>query len=62
LHRPWSPPVPSWVLPLGSWLLQTEASLASTSCRAAPRHFLDIGFEFEFPELRPALANIYPKR
>jgi uncharacterized protein len=62
LHRPWSPPVPSWVLPLGSWLLQTEASLALTGCRAAPRHFLDIGFEFEFPELRPALANIYPKR
>jgi uncharacterized protein len=59
LHRPWSPPVPRWALPFGSRLLQTEGSLALTSCRAAPKHFLDSGFEFEFPELRQALASIY---
>jgi NAD dependent epimerase/dehydratase family enzyme len=40
--------------------MQTEATLALTSCRAAPKHFLDSGFEFEFPELPRALANIYP--
>jgi uncharacterized protein len=62
LRRPWSPPVPKSALPLGSWLLQTEASLALTSCRAIPRHFLESGFEFEFPELREALANIYRHR
>jgi uncharacterized protein len=62
LGRPWSPPIPKWALPLGSWLLQTEASLALTSCRAIPEHFLDSGFEFEFPELRPALGNIYPSQ
>jgi uncharacterized protein (TIGR01777 family) len=59
LGRPWSPPVPKWALPLGSRLLQTEASLALTSCRAVPKHFVDSGFEFEFPEIRGALANIY---
>ena len=62
LHRPWSPPVPKWALPVGSWLMGTEASLALTSCRAVPKHFIDSGFKFEFPELRPALANIYPAR
>ena len=62
LHRPWTPPVPKWALPVGSWLMGTEASLALTSCRAVPKHFADSGFKFEFPELRPALANIYPAR
>ena len=62
LHRPWSPPVPKWALPVGSWLMGTEASLALTSCRAVPKYFIDSGFKFEFPELRPALANIYPTR
>jgi uncharacterized protein (TIGR01777 family) len=60
LHRPWSPPVPRWALPIGSRLMRTEASLAVTSCRASPRHFLDRGFEFGFPVLHQALANIYP--
>lgn len=60
LHRPWTPPVPKWALPIGSWLMQTEASLALTSCRAVPKHFVDRRFEFEFPQLRPALTNIYP--
>jgi uncharacterized protein (TIGR01777 family) len=59
LHRPWSPPVPNWVLPIGSRLMQTETSLALTSCRAMPKHFLDSSFEFEFPDLKRALAKIY---
>ena len=62
VHRPWSPPVPEWAVPIGSWLMRTEATLALTSCQAAPKHFLDSGFEFEFPELRRALANIYPSQ
>ena len=62
LHRPWSPPVPEWAAHIGSRLMRTEASLALTSCRAAPTHFLESGFEFEFPELRQALANIYPNK
>jgi NAD dependent epimerase/dehydratase family enzyme len=59
LRRPWRPPVPKRVRPLASWLMQEEPSLALTSCRAIPKHFLDIGFKFEFPELQRALANIY---
>jgi uncharacterized protein (TIGR01777 family) len=62
LHRPWSPPVPKWAVHVGSWLMRTEPSLALTSCRAAPKHFLESGFEFEFPELRQTLANIYPSQ
>jgi uncharacterized protein len=61
-HRPWSPPVPKWAAQIGSWLMGTEANLALTSCRAAPRHFLESGFEFEFPELGQTLANIYPSQ
>lgn len=62
LHRPWSPPVPKWGARIGSWLMGTEASLALVSQRAVPKHFLESGFKFEFPELRRALANIYPSR
>jgi uncharacterized protein (TIGR01777 family) len=59
LHRPWSPPVPKMAARIGSWLLGTQADLALTSTRAVPKHFLDCGFTFEFPEIRPALENIY---
>jgi uncharacterized protein (TIGR01777 family) len=58
LHRPWSPPVPKFAAQLGSWLMGTEASLALVSQRGAPKHFLDKGFKFDFPELRPALADL----
>ena len=60
LHRPWSPPVPEWAARLGSWVLGTEPSLAFISQRCVPRHFLEKDFSFEFQELRPALANIFP--
>jgi uncharacterized protein (TIGR01777 family) len=59
LHRPWSPPVPEFVARVGSWLMGTEASLALVSQRTVPKRFLEKNFEFEFPNLRDALANIY---
>ena len=62
LHRPWSPPVPEFAARIGSWLMGTEASLALVSQRCIPKRFLEKNFEFEFPELREALANIFPKR
>jgi len=62
LHRPWSPPTPSWGVRLGSWLMRTESSLALSGCRCAPRRFLDAGFRCRFPELRDALKNIYASR
>jgi uncharacterized protein len=61
LHRPWSPPVPEFAVRLWAALMGTEPSLALTSQRCAPRHFLETGFKFDFPELRSALTNIYPR-
>ena len=58
LRRPWSPPVPGFALHIGSRLIGTEASLALTSQRCAPRHFLEQDFRFDFPELRVALQNL----
>lgn len=58
LNRPWSPPVPVPLVYIGAWLMRTEASLALSGWRCTPRHFLEQGFQFEFPELRPALSNI----
>ena len=62
LRRPWSPPVPEVAARLGSWLMGTEASLALVSQRCVPKRFLEKDFEFEFPKLRKALANIYPDK
>ena len=61
LHRPWSPPVPSWGVRMGSWLMRTDSSLALSGCRCAPQRFLEAGFSFRFPDLRAALENIYGK-
>ena len=62
LHRPWSPPVPEFGARIGARLMGTEASLALVSQRCVPKRFLEKGFEFEFPELQTALANIYPNQ
>lgn len=62
LHRPWSPPVPEFAARIGSWLMGTEASLALVSQRCVPKRFLEKNFEFEFPNLHEALANIYPNK
>jgi uncharacterized protein len=56
--RPWSPPVPSWAVQIGAFLMRTEASLALTGRRCVPARFLESGFRFQFPELRPALTNL----
>jgi len=61
LHRPWSPPVPTFAARIGSELMGSNADLAVASQRCTPKHFLDQGFQFVFPELRPALDNIYSK-
>ena len=61
LHRPWSPPVPAPLARAGAWLMGSDGELALTSCRAVPRRFVEHGFDFQFPNLREALANLYPK-
>ena len=62
LDRPWSPPVPKFAARVGSQLMGTEASLALVSQRCVPKRFLERNLEFEFPNLRQALANIYPNK
>lgn len=59
LHRPWSPPVPNWAVHIGSFLMGTEACLALTGHRCAPKRLQELGFSFNFPKLREALADIY---
>jgi uncharacterized protein len=59
LHRPWSPPVPNWAVHIGSFLMGTEACLALTGHRCAPKRLHEIGFAFKFPTLREALTDLY---
>jgi hypothetical protein len=59
LHRPWSPPVPAWATRIGAFFMRTEPSLALTGRRCRPKRFLENGFQFEFPELRGALDDLY---
>jgi uncharacterized protein (TIGR01777 family) len=59
LHRPWSPPVPVAAAKIGAWLIGTDASLALTGQRCTPKHFLESGFEFKFPQLRGALEDLF---
>ena len=59
LHRPWSPPVPAFATRIGALFMRTEPSLALTGRRCRPRRFLESGFQFEFPELRGALTDLY---
>jgi len=59
LHRPWSPPVPAPFARAGAWLIGTDGELALASCRCVPRRFIQHGFDFRFPDLRDAFADLY---
>jgi uncharacterized protein (TIGR01777 family) len=62
LHRPWSPPVPGSFARAGAWVMGTEGELALLSYRCVPRRFSEHGFRFQFPNLRDALADLYPDK
>jgi uncharacterized protein (TIGR01777 family) len=59
LHRPWSPPVPAPMARAGAWLMGSDGDLALLSSRCIPRRLLEYGFQFQFPALREAFANLY---
>jgi uncharacterized protein (TIGR01777 family) len=59
LYRPWSPPVPGWLVKLSCKLTGFEASLALDGCRCTSKRFLESGFEYKFPGLQAALKDIY---
>jgi uncharacterized protein len=58
LHRPAAPPTPAWLLRVGAVVLGTDPALALTGRRCVPRRLQAHGFEFRFPELRPALEDL----
>jgi len=58
LHRPWSPPVPELAVKLGARFMGTEGSLALVSQRCSAQKILGTGFQFQFPELGPALRDL----
>lgn len=56
LKRPSLMPAPAFALRLA---LGEMADLILTGQRAIPRHLLDLGFTFRFPDLAAALSDIY---
>lgn len=61
LRRPWCPPTPAWLMPLGCWLFRTEPVLALTGRRGVPARLTTAGFTFQHPELAGALDDLYRK-
>lgn len=39
----------------------SEGDLALLSSRCVPQRFLEQGFQFQFPNLRDAFVDLYPK-
>jgi uncharacterized protein (TIGR01777 family) len=59
LHRPWSPPVPAWIVKLTArFVMGVDPSVAVGGCRAVPRHLLAEGFVFRYPDLGGALRDL----
>lgn len=61
LHRPWSPPAPAPLARAGAWLMGSDGSLALLSSRCIPSRFHEHGFQFRFPALPEALADLFAK-
>jgi len=59
LSRPWTPPVPAFVVKLAAlYLMKTDPQLVLTGRACAPTRLQVEGFQFEFPELTPALCDL----
>lgn len=55
-------PASRWMLELGSIAIRTETELILKSRWVLPERLLEAGYEFAFPELEPALADIVETR
>jgi uncharacterized protein len=60
LNRPWSPPTPAPLVRLGAWLMGSDPEIALTGRRCVPARLIEAGFDFELPELRTALDDLFP--
>ncbi|GAA3796373.1 epimerase [Cellulomonas soli] len=58
LHRPPAPPTPTWLVRAGSVVLRTDPALGLTGRRAVPARLTDAGFDFRYPDLAGALADL----
>ena len=58
LGVPFGIPTPRFVLELGSIAIRTETELVLKSRWVTPERLLAAGYEFEYPELEPALRQI----
>ncbi len=62
LQRPWSPSVPEFAVRLGARFMKSEPTLALTGQHCVPGKFMEIEFQYRFPQLRAALENLVPIR
>jgi hypothetical protein len=58
LHRPPAPPTPAALLRLGAVLLRSDPALGLTGRHATSKVLRDNGFDFQFPTLDAALADL----
>jgi uncharacterized protein (TIGR01777 family) len=56
---PFGLPATEWMLEVGAIFLRTETELILKSRRVVPGKLLGSGFQFQFPDLRDALKNLY---
>ncbi|MBN9240920.1 MAG: NAD-dependent epimerase [Micrococcales bacterium 70-64] len=62
LRVPFGIPAPRPVLEIGSAVIRTETELVLKSRWVVPERLLAAGYEFEYPELEPALRGIVAER
>ncbi|MGO4690971.1 epimerase [Glaciibacter sp. 2TAF33] len=58
LKVPFGLPAPRWMLEFGTALIGSETELVLKSRWVIPERMLEAGYEFEYPDLEPALAQI----
>jgi len=55
---PFGLPATGWVLEIGAFFIRTETELIIKSRRVVPGRLLESGFQFQFPDMRSALADL----
>ena len=55
IHMPFGLPSPKWLLGIGAAIIGTETELILKSRWVVPKRLLDMGFEFEYPNIEKAV-------